>query len=265
MKRLHLFEWEDLSWFPDIYREYITDLLQYQLTAFDVYSPIIDKISKIMEVSKSNRLIDVCSGASGPMLSISNNLSEQGVSDFKITLTDKYPNLNAFQKISEKSQGKIDFIQKSVNVLNFPQELKGVRTFFSSFHHFKPQQAKQIIQAMIDDGMPICIFEFTERSVVNLLKVIFFGFLLVWINTPFIRPFKFNRLFWTYIIPVVPLTYSWDALVSHIRTYTIEEIKQMLDQIEESQRYDWELGKIASPKSGFNITYIIGYKKTIIG
>lgn len=261
MKRLHLFELEDLSWFPSLFREYITDLLQYQLITFEVYSPVIKKIKKVLKASNLNQVIDVCSGSSGPILSIFKALSEQEDLNFKITLTDKYPNIDAFQKVSKQSQGKINFINESVDVLNFPNNLQGVRTFFSSFHHFKFKQATEIIESTIEDRMPICIFEFTERSTKNFLKVLFFGFLLVWINTPFIKPFRFSRLFWTYIIPVVPIAYCWDALVSHLRTYTIEEMQQMLDLINESHKYSWELGQVLSPKSGFNITYLVGLSK----
>ena len=259
MKRLHLFELEDLQCFPNLFREYITDLLQYQLTKFSVYSPIIKKIRNVLEVSNSNQVIDVCSGSSGPILSIFNILSEQEEFDLRITLTDKYPNLDAFQKVSEQSQGKINYITEPVDVLDFPDKLQGVRTFFSSFHHFKFQQATEIIQSSVSDGMPICIFEFTERRIKNFFKVLFFGFLLVWLNTPFIKPFRFSRLLWTYIIPVVPIAYCWDALVSHMRTYTIEEMQDMIDNINETQKYSWELGQVPSPKSGFNITYLIGY------
>jgi hypothetical protein len=260
MQRLHLFEFEDLPWFPNIFREYITELLQYQLTKFSVYTPIIPKLKNVLETNYLNKIFDVCSGSSGPILSIFHTFDNQKNFDLEITLTDKYPNLDAFQYIHKQSQGKINFISESVDALHFPKNLKGVRTFFSCFHHFQPQEARKIIQATIRDGMPICIFEFTERNIINFLKVTLFGFLLVWLNTPFLRPFKFSRLFWTYLIPVVPLTYCWDALVSHIRTYTTREMQEMLNQIPESQEYIWDLGKIYSPQSGFNLTYLIGYK-----
>ena len=213
-----------------------------------------------MQASGFNQIVDVCSGSSGPIVSILESFSaNQKDFDFNITLTDKYPNLDRFNKVKKLSQGKIEFVAESVDALNFPDNLKGVRTFFSCLHHFRPQEAEQIIRATIDDGMPICVFEFTERSIGNFFKVLFLGFLLVWLNTPFIRPFRFDRLFWTYIVPVVPFFYCWDALVSHIRTYTTEEIQQMLDKIEKSQNYKIEIGQVYSPKARFNITYFMGY------
>ena len=47
--------------------------------------------------------------------------------------------------------------------------------------------------------------------------------LAVGLATPFIRPFRWSRLFWTYVIPLVPLTCWWDGVVSQLRAYTPAE------------------------------------------
>jgi len=35
MSRIHLFEWEDMSWFPTAWRDYGTDYLNFFATKFD--------------------------------------------------------------------------------------------------------------------------------------------------------------------------------------------------------------------------------------
>ena len=259
IKRRHLFEFEDLSWFPDSWRKYITEILTQQINSFRVYEPIVPLLEKVIRETNHSQVFDLCSGSSGPILSIMDDIRDREIK-VAVTLTDKYPNTKIFETIHKQSQGKIEFIRDSVDAISFPRNLRGVRTLFSSFHHFKPQQAKAILQAAVDDEMPICIFEFTERKLANFLKVILFGLPLVWLTTPLVRPFKFSRLFWTYLIPVVPVIYCWDAFVSHLRTYTTEELKQMIAAISDDNSYHWELGKVKSPKSGFTLTYVVGYK-----
>lgn len=62
MKRINLFEFEDQSWFPSQFRSLITDLLEYQITTFDVYLPVVPKIKEVMENINCHQIIDLCSG-----------------------------------------------------------------------------------------------------------------------------------------------------------------------------------------------------------
>lgn len=260
MKRIHLFEFEDLSWFPSLFRGFITDLLEFQLRNFEVYNPILPKLQEIIQKTNSNKIIDLCSGSSGPLLQIYNHLYTKDNKPIPIILTDKYPNKKIFERAKEQSSGQINFIDKPVDATCVDSELFGLRTLFTSFHHFQPETAKIIIRDAVDKGVPIGIFEFTERTPTNILKVLFFGILLVLINTPFIRPFRWNRIICTYLIPIVPLVYTWDALVSHLRTYSIKELLDIVTELGDNN-YFWEISQIKSLKSGFNITYVIGYKK----
>lgn len=262
MQRINLFEFEDLSWFPSLFRKFQTDLLESQLSFFDIYTPIIPKIQEIIQKTHSTQVVDLCSGSAGPLLQIYDRLSDLEKSSISIILTDKYPNTEAFERIKQISNRKIDFIAESVDATSVSPQIRGFRTLFTSFHHFQPDTAKKIIQDAVKQNTPIGIFEFTERTFVNSLKVILFGVLLVFINTPFLRPFKWSRIFWTYIIPIVPLVYCWDSLVSHLRTYSIQELAGLIEDID-PKKYTWEIDKIKSGKSGFNITYLIGYPITM--
>ncbi len=258
MNRVHLFEFEDLSWFPDLFRRFQTDLLEYQLRFFDIYTPIVPKIKEIIQKTNSTQIVDLCSGSAGPLLQIYEQLSSQNKSFISIVLTDKYPHTDVFERIKHLSGSQVDFIPESVDATAVPSDILGFRTLFTSFHHFPPEIAKKIIQDAVKQNMPIGIFEFTERTLTNALKVILFGVILVFINTPFIQPFKWSRLFWTYLIPVVPLVYCWDSLVSHLRSYSTQELSELIDELDRN-KYIWEIDKIKSGKSGFSITYLIGY------
>ena len=263
MKRIHLFEFEDQNWFSQEFRSLITDLLRYQLINFQVYQPILPLIKSAMEKTNSHEIIDLCSGSSGSLLSIVNDLQTEHKFTISAILTDKYPNIEAFQTIKDLSNQRIDYISKSVDATAVPDRYQGFRTMFTSFHHLQPELAQKILQDAVDKKVPIGIFEFTERTLINLLKVILFGPLIVWLQTPFIQPFKWTRLLWTYLIPVAPIVYSWDAFVSHLRTYSPEELKQLIVNLENKDDFNWKIGQVKSKKSGFNITYLIGYAEIL--
>lgn len=126
-----------------------------------------------------------------------------------------------------------------------------------SLHHFKPKQAQQILKNTVDSESSIAIFEAQER---NLKSIIFMLLspLNVWLFTPFIRPFKFSRIFFTYLIPIIPLLVCWDGIVSVLRTYSIEEMEMLIKNVDSNNSYIWKLGKVKSGPS--KVTYLLGYK-----
>jgi hypothetical protein len=260
MKRIHLFEFEDQPWFPKLFRGFMTDLIQYQQTNSDVYTPLVPKIMEIMQKLDCRQIIDLCSGSGGPLFRIQEILSTQKNYPVSITLTDKYPNVSTFQKLCHSSKYPVNFIPVSVDATSVPNDYQGIRTLFSSFHHFRPNQAKQILQDAVNRNAPIGIFEYTERTRSKCISTIKCGPLIVLRTTPSIQHFKWSRFFWTYIIPVMPLVFTWDALVSYLRSYSIRELNQMVSELKPNN-YTWEIGQIRGVRNYLNITYLFGFKE----
>jgi len=48
------------------------------------------------------------------------------------------------------------------------------------------------------------------------------------ILTPSIRPFRWARMLWTYMIPVVPFVLFYDGVVSCLRAYSLEEFEERI-------------------------------------
>jgi hypothetical protein len=154
MPRIHFIEFHDQPWFPSSIRDYITDALQFGFNRFRVYAPIASLLQRALDCTQSTTIVDMCSGAGGPWVDLSARLeSREPAKDSgapRIFLTDKYPNLEAFQKISAASEGRIQFCSEPVDATNAPRELKGLRTMFSTFHHFRPAEAGAILQDAVN-------------------------------------------------------------------------------------------------------------------
>ena len=175
-----------------------------------------------------------------------------------ITLTDKYPSIEAFKFIRSASDNHISFSEDSIDAVNVKNNIDGFRTFFSSFHHFKPEQAQKIISDAVEAKQGIGIFEYSNRNLIISILAGLFGPLLVIMLTPLVTPFSWKRLFWTYIIPVVPIAFGWDGFISHLRTYTVDELKSFA-QNADSDNYHWEIATVRSLFGFCIITYLIGY------
>ena len=256
MKRIHLFEFEDQEWFPAFLRNYQTDFLQFLANKANMFKSIIPIIEKGIAESKTNRIIDLASGGGGGLVRINQELLRDNA-DIKITLTDYYPNTDAFL-YTKSNADNFDFVATPIDARHVPQNLKGLRTQFLSFHHFRPDDARQILQNAVDSGSPIAIFEGQERSVPSIVAMLLSP-ITVLLTTPFIRPFKIGRIVFTYLIPIVPIVVLWDGVVSSLRTYSVAEMNELISELESKDNFEWETGSVKSGPT--NILYLLGYPK----
>lgn len=256
MKRIHLFEFEDQKWFPGFLRNYMTDFLQYLSNKAKIYKPVIPIIKKALQKSETNQIIDLGSGGGGGLIWLNEELKKE-IPSLKIILSDFYPNIPAFKR-TKKQANNFEYLEQSIDARNVPKELIGLRTQFLSLHHFKPEDAKKILQNAIDSNRSIAIFEAQERSLASIIAMLFSP-LSVFFTTPFIRPFKLGRIIFTYLIPIVPLFVLWDGLVSALRTYSVEEMNELVKSLNRKEEYNWEINKI---KSGLGVVlYLLAIKK----
>jgi hypothetical protein len=256
MPRLHLFEFEDQKWFPNVIREGMMDYLRHMIGWMQFYKPAAPLIKNFLIETKNNQIIELCAGAGGGVIRMKGYLNELNCHP-KIILTDLYPNLKAYESLKKIAPEQIDFITHSVNALNPAIEDKGVLMFFSSFHHFKPEQAKQILMNAAITKTPIAIFDSGTTGWMNIFAVVFlqpFSFVFL---TPFFTPFSWSRLFFTYIIPLIPICTIWDGSVSVLRFYSIKEMK-MLTECAEAKNYKWEIGMKKNPLK-IPVNYILGF------
>ncbi|WP_190811498.1 hypothetical protein [Flagellimonas sp. S3867] len=256
MGRLHLFEFEDQKWFPGFLRDYGTDFLQFLSNKTKLYKPVVPIIAKGLKKSGTNQIVDLGSGGGGGLLWLNSELRKTNP-DLKIVLTDYYPNLKAFV-YTQKQADNFEFIATSIDARKVPESLKGFRTQFLSLHHFKPKDARQILQNAVDAKSAIGIFEAQERSVLSILAMLFSPISVVF-TTPFIKPFKIGRLIFTYLIPIVPLFVLWDGVVSSLRTYSVTEMNALVNKLENKDTYNWEIERV---KSGPGVVlYLLGTPK----
>lgn len=251
--RRHLFELEDQPWFPAVIRDLATDYLQFIQTEFRIDRAIAPVIRRVLEESSATRIVDLCSGGSGPLLLLVKDLAASGL-PVHATLTDLFPNAPAFDQIAAASGGLIDYERLPVDARHVPPHLPGLRTIFNGFHHLRPSDARSVLHAAALAHQPIAIFEVSDRSLRSLPVLL--TPLFVWAATPFMRPFRWRRLFWTYLVPMVPLTCVWDGIVSQLRAYTPAELRQMCKG---SAPMTWEAGQIPIAKARGRLTYLIGF------
>jgi len=101
------------------------------------------------------------------------------------------------------------------------------------------------------------VFEISRRAPPE-IAVIALTWLAVVAFVPFIRPFRWSRLLWTYVPPVLPFVGLFDGVVSCLRTYSPPELRELLRGLD---TYDWQVGETRSRWSPLAVTYLVGVPK----
>jgi hypothetical protein len=253
---LRLFEIHEQPWFPQFLREQFVDGLQMILEVMNTYQPIAQLLRMRMEECGSERVVDLCSGAGGPWPSLVRYFEMREGGPPEVFLTDKYPSSSKLLDVESLSAKRIHFIRHSIDATQIPGQLQGFRTLFTSFHHLKPDEGRRLLQDTVDRRQGIGIFEATARHMFTFLSVLFVP-VAAWLFLPFRRPFRWSRVLWTYLIPVIPFVLFCDGLISCLRSYSLGELLEMTSGLAASG-YRWEVGEQTGRWFGVRITYLIG-------
>lgn len=255
MARIHLFELEDQPWFPAVLRDAGTAYLRLAADITGQPSYMAPKIAELLRATGLTRLVDLCSGGAGPIPAVVEQLRGEGI-EATAVLTDLYPNVKTLEAVASGSEGAVQVHPDSIDATKVPAELTGVRTLFNALHHFRPEDARHILQSAVDARQPIAAFDVSERSIPFLVGMLFAPIVFA-LACPFLRPFDWRWIVFTYLIPIIPLFVVWDGFVSGLRSYSEPELKQLAASLE-GDSFEWETGRVQVGSQPAYVTYLIG-------
>ena len=253
LPRLHLFEFEDQTWFPTTLRRGLTDYLAEMTDRTRPYAVAAAPLEAVLAKAPVPTVLDLCSGAGGPWPQLFPDLAAD-CPLFQLELSDAFPNPEALQRFPPDA--RVSYRREPLRATECPPGDRAVRTIFSGFHHFRPADARRILAQAAASRAPIAIFEATHRSAKALVAMLIVP-LAVLLLTPVIRPFRWWRVVFTYLVPVLPLAAWWDGVVSCCRTYRPKELETMTLSLADSGM-DWQIGELRARGSQLPVTYLIG-------
>ncbi|MBV9503205.1 MAG: hypothetical protein JO138_27850 [Acidobacteriaceae bacterium] len=168
-----------------------------------------------------------------------------------VTLTDKFPNLEARRRLMQMGIARLSYCPEPLDATAAPADLKGLRTMFTAFHHFPFKQARAVITDAVLKRQPIAIFELTSRTPKGLFSMLLSP-IGVWWLTPRMKKIGWKKWLLTYVLPLIPVVVLIDGIISCLRTYSIGELNSMATDTS----YTWQIGAIKA--AGGPITYLVG-------
>lgn len=255
MRRLHLFELEDLDWVPRAVRDGGTDLLDLGFGKLGFYDGVAPKLLSLLEATGASRVVDLCSGGGGGTLAMRTRARAAGL-DVDFALSDRNPSEAGRARVAALGDARTTYRTEPVDAMSGGGELEGVRTMSGALHHFRPDAVRALIAGVVARGEPLAFFDVAASRAIrrtplvlaplamlpNML-LLFFGSLLL---VPLVRPFHASRLALTYLLPLIPALVAWDGTVSALRAYTPDELLELARSARGSERYEWEAGTAGS-------------------
>lgn len=246
MQRQRWFELHDQKWFPGFLRDLVTEALEAIWNANHTYRPIAPLLRQAIERSRAERVVDLCSGCGGPWPGLYDDVAAG--EPLEVCFTDFYPSSRV------KARNGFRMRAEPVDARSVPRDLIGLRTIFSSFHHFDPEAARAVLADAFACREGIAVFEAAQRSARTVLAVS--AVPLLALGTAAVeRPIEARRVFWTYLLPVIPAVLWIDGVLSCLRSYSQNDLRELTEGLS-APGYQWRIGEERSGPVG--ITYLIG-------
>jgi len=264
MKRMQLFEFEDLRRFPSGLRDCMTLYIQVIHRLLGTDKLVAPLLARALRAAGTDQVVDLCSGAGGPLPAVTARLAEEHDIAANVTLTDLYPNEHAAGNLATKgSSRQLTYHMAPVDAGQVPAELVGVRSMICSFHHMPPTTARRILEDAFKQRKALCIFEISDNAFPRWLwwLALPVNLLMVFALTPLVRPLRMRQVLFTYAIPVLPLVIAWDGAASNARTYTEADVRELLQGLD-SPEYHWEVGTLRPPRAPGGMIYVLGLPGT---
>lgn len=254
MRRRQLVELEDLPWFPRVIRDGGTDYLAFMTARGNQVESLVPPLERLLRRTGERDIVDLCSGGAGPTPRVVSLLRQRGL-PVRATLTDFYPNEAALARACASSDGALTWSRDSVDATKVPDSLPGARTIWNAFHHFRPEQAREILASAVRARRPIAVFEILSREPLFLLSLLFSPLIAV-LTAPFWRPFRWTSLFFSWLVPVIPFMIVFDGVVSWLRIYSEPELRELVTQVGDD--YEWEIGRVRLGGAPVHGIYLLG-------
>lgn len=208
-------ELEDYKSFPVFLRNFQTDFIGFAVVKLRVYDVFVNYLKRLSLVKQP--MTDLCSGSGEPAITIFKNCDRFS----ELVLTDKYPRPLHFY------DEKISYEAQSLDVVEMKFKSGAYHTLFNSFHHFNDANKLKVAKEIQASGSDAFIVEVLEPTFFCLLKVLMMTTVGTCLLTPLIKPFSFQRLFFTYIIPINIITITFDGVVSVFKSRSLKFYKML--------------------------------------
>ncbi|MDW3652659.1 MAG: hypothetical protein R8P61_36615 [Bacteroidia bacterium] len=229
MKRIHIPQISDQSWFPGFLSRNIHEFMSW----------FVGKV-----------------GAAAPFLPI----IEQGLEHADQIIAIEEEQGAGFETLAPLLDADIPIKYQKIDELNTKES--GLYVSVNAFHKLKEEKARNLLRRIASEGHPLAIVEGNNDSLWQVFGMTVIVPLTVLLATPFVKPFRFSRIIFTYLLPVLPLVTFLDGAMALLKLYAPTDLDELTSSLG-CKDYSWKSGKLDNGRGG-KIIYLLGYPERVV-
>jgi hypothetical protein len=225
-------EMADCDWFPQWMRLHQQEFLGFIAYHFKIYKPLVKILEPMLNHSNQPAWTDTCSGNGSAALSVERYIKPSP----SLLLTDKFPP-SSIQPL----QSNIKYDTQSLDILQRLPNGNSVITLFNAFHHFNHDEKLALLQKVSTAKRPFLSVEILRPRIGSYLSVLGASTIGQWLFAPFIKPFRWSRLIFTYLIPLHILSILIDGWISVAKSEHKSGYLKFLSQVQNPKGYTFSV------------------------
>jgi hypothetical protein len=227
MKRKHVPQFTNQKWFPTLLKTCIYEFMTWFVGKVKAAHPFVPVIKRGLQHTNPQQIINIDSQLGA------------GFETVQPLLDDA-------------------LIVKNVLLEDFQTKEHGLYVSVNAFHQLKVSEAKNLLHQIAKSGHPIVIVEGNNDSLWQVVGMTIFVPLTVLLTAPFVQPFRWERLLFTYLIPILPIVTFIDGFLALFKLYAPIDLNELTASIDVKD-YQWESGKLDNGRGG-KIIYLLGHQ-----
>ena len=214
-----LFEFEDLPWLPASLKHTITDAIEAANSRFRGFNAYAAK--EVVEATRRlgrTEILELGAGSAPLCRELAGTLDSEGL---KLKPSDIRPHLARFAELAACYPHQVE---PCLVPLDYSKDLEASETaiavFLSTFHHLPDSARVPVLKRLTDLGLPVMVLEALRPNLGSYLYCLMAP--IGGLRLPIAmldRPGRLRRFFWCWLVPVLPLVFCWDAIVSALRQW----------------------------------------------
>ena len=219
MKRKNFPQLMDQTWFPGHIKTLADEFLSWFVIKVNATLPFIPVFNAILDKTGSKRIIyiDLNNGA--------------GMESTRAFLPKEV-------QIETTNLRSINFDQKNV-----------VFALINSLHKLNPDQVKDLFEKVAKSGNSIVAVEGNNDNWWQAIGMTIFVPLTVLMTGFFVKPFRWTRILFTYLIPILLVVIPIDGILALFKLYSPKDLEKITSGLE-NKAYKWESGKLDNGRGG---------------
>ncbi|MCB0735915.1 MAG: hypothetical protein KDC92_00285 [Bacteroidetes bacterium] len=145
---------------------------------------------------------------------------------------------------------------RRTSIDNFNANNEGLYVMVNTLHQLDVKSARNLLTHIAKKRQPLAFVEGNNDSLWQVVGMTIFVPLTVLFTAPFVKPFRLERLLFTYIIPILPLVTFIDGFLALFKLYAPKDLDELVAPIKQ-EGYTWESGKLPNGRGG-KIIYLLG-------